>query len=322
MENNEKNLSSCDECKEADEILEDEADVAEAADIDTANTDTSYEEADDEIEIELEIEFDDDESDSEYLETDESEEALESDTADETEADGVDDNSEIFAEPELDLDSIPDDEVIHSDSNYDADMWISEEPMEEKKGNSNKIALSLYDFVETLALVTIAIVLCFSFIFRLNIVSGDSMNNTLINGEYLLVSDVLYTPTAGDIVVIHDLTAGRYTEPIVKRIVATEGQVVDIDYNTWTLTVDGKVVDESAYRYLDPMRDDNRYPRNFPITVEDGHVFVLGDNRRNSADSRVEEIGQIDERCIVGKVYARVLPFNRFTTFSSPYEAK
>ena len=312
MENNEKNLSSCDECKEADEILEDEADVAEAeaADIDTANTDTNYEEADDEIEIELEIEFDDDES------------VPDSPEADESEAVVNDDISELHTEPELDLDSIPDDEVIHSDSNYDADMWISEEPKEEKKGNSNKIALSLYDFVETLALVTIAIVLCFSFIFRLNIVSGDSMNNTLINGEYLLVSDVLYTPTAGDIVVIHDLTAGRYTEPIVKRIVATEGQVVDIDYNTWTLTVDGKVVDESAYRYLDPMRDDSRYPRNFPITVEDGHVFVLGDNRRNSADSRVEEIGQIDERCIVGKVYARVLPFNRFTTFSSPYEAK
>ena len=96
--------------------------------------------------------------------------------------------------------------------------------------------------------------------------------------------------------------------------------MVDIDYTTWTLTVDGKVVDESAYRYLDPMRDDNRYPRNFPITVEEGHVFVLGDNRRNSADSRVEEIGQIDERCIVGKVYARIFPLDRFTTFKNPYE--
>lgn len=220
--------------------------------------------------------------------------------------------------------------IIHSDNNYDSDMWIEEEPVKKNEAGL-KTVRSIYDFVETLAIVTIAIVLCFSFFFRLNIVSGTSMNNTLAHGEYLFVSDVMYTPKAGDIVVVHDLTLEGYPDPIVKRVIATEGQTVDIDYETWTLTVDGKVIDESEYRYLDPLKNDDRYLREtymgvnenvleFPVTVEPGHVFVLGDNRRNSADSRVTAIGQIDVRCIVGKVYARVLPFSNFTVFKNPFE--
>ena len=224
--------------------------------------------------------------------------------------------------PEADANNVSEDKVIKADNDYDADMWISEEnaPAPVKK---NKFLLGIYDFVEMLALVTIGILLCFSFVFRLNIVEGPSMENTLHTGEYLLVSDLFYEPTPGDIVVIHDLTAGAYTQPLVKRVIATEGQIVDIDFDTWTLTVDGEAVDESLYRYIDPAYNlSSVHFRSFPITVKPGHVFVMGDNRNHSADSRLEEIGQIDERCIVGKAYARIFPLEEATWFKNPYDAE
>lgn len=223
---------------------------------------------------------------------------------------------------ESDTNKVSEENVIKADNDYDADMWISDG---EKKApvKKNKFLLAMYDFVEMLALVTIAILLCFSFVFRLNIVEGPSMENTLHTGEYLLVSDLFYEPTPGDIVVIHDLTAGKYTQPLVKRVIATEGQTVDIDFDTWTLKVDGKVVDESLYRYLDPMYNlSSIHFIKFPITVKPGHVFVMGDNRHHSADSRIEEIGQIDERCVVGKAYARIFPLNKITWFKNPYDVK
>ena len=108
----------------------------------------------------------------------------------------------------------------------------------------------LYDMVEMLGLVSVVLMLIFAFVVRLNVVDGDSMKQTLHDGEYLVVAELCYTPARGDIVVIHDVTAKPYDNPIVKRVIATAGQTVDIDFDTWTLTVDGEVVDESAYRYL------------------------------------------------------------------------
>ena len=225
--------------------------------------------------------------------------------------------------PETDTEKISEDKIIKADNDYDADMWISDGVENPEPVKKNKFLLGIYDFVEMLALVTIAILLCFSFLFRLNIVEGPSMENTLHTGEYLLVSDLFYEPTPGDIVVIHDITAGSYTQPLVKRVIATEGQVVDIDFDTWTLKVDGKVVDESLYRYLDPMYNlSGIHFMSFPITIKPGHVFVMGDNRHHSADSRLEEIGQIDERCIVGKAYARIFPLDKATWFKNPYDAE
>ncbi len=190
---------------------------------------------------------------------------------------------------------------------------------EEKKKTS--ILGSVSELVEMLGLVTVAVMLLFAFVMRLNIVKGQSMEQTLYEGEYLVVSDLFYKPKAGDIVIVHEIDATPYNEPIVKRVIATEGQTVDIVFgneNVWTLYVDGKEVEES-YRYIDPTKMTLTAEYSFPITVGEGQVFVMGDNRNNSADSRTKCIYTVDERCIVGKALVRLLPFDRFTVFENPF---
>lgn len=188
-----------------------------------------------------------------------------------------------------------------------------------EKKSEGSILSYIAEFIELLGVVTVCVMLVFAFGARLNIVQGPSMENTLHEGEYLVVSDLFYEPKAGDIVIVHDIDADPYSDPIVKRVIATEGQTVDIDFSTWTLYVDGKVVDESAYRHVDggPVLTTDY---SFPITVEEGKVFVMGDNRNHSADSRTNAIGTVDERCIVGKAVVRVFPIDRFEIFKNPFK--
>lgn len=192
----------------------------------------------------------------------------------------------------------------------------------EKKPNNKKEKTSavgmFYDIVEMLAVTTIAVMILFAFVVRLNIVDGSSMLNTLHDSEYLAVSDMFYEPKAGDIVIVHKINADPYNNPIVKRVIATEGQVVDIDFSTWTLTVDGEVIEE-PYRYVDPNAALLTADYSFPITVPENEIFVMGDNRSHSADSRQIEIGTIDKRCVVGKAVARLFPIPKFEIFKNPF---
>lgn len=194
-----------------------------------------------------------------------------------------------------------------------------------KEPIGKRIIGSLYDIVEMLGVITVAIILCFSFIVRLNVVDGPSMENTLQTGQYLVVSDLFYTPTRGDVIVLQNpIAEDRYRKPLVKRIIATEGQYLEIDVRTGDVTVDGQPVDETEYRNL-PGEPRNYFGEHMEIkgdkatiTVPEGYVFVMGDNRNNSADSRLDGIGPVDARCIVGKVYARVWPLDKFSLFQNP----
>ncbi|MBQ8641370.1 MAG: signal peptidase I [Clostridia bacterium] len=180
-----------------------------------------------------------------------------------------------------------------------------------------KMAAEIFEILEMLASVTICVMLCFAFLARLNIVDGHSMDQTLADRQYLVVSDAFYTPEAGDIVVVHDITAHPYDSPIVKRVIATGGQTVEIDFTTWTLRVDGEVVEE-PYRYLDPtlplLTANYNLDTNgiFSLTVPEGEIFVMGDNRNGSGDSRQYALGTIDERCVVGRAYFRIFPLDSF----------
>ena len=165
--------------------------------------------------------------------------------------------------------------------------------------------LELYDWMQCLVSALVVCILIFAFIGRVISVDGNSMNPTLLNSDKIIISNLFYKPKQGDIVV---LTKKAFSsEPIVKRVIATEGQTVDINFETGEVSVDGRVLDEpyineTTHRQLD---------MTFPVTVDDGCIFVMGDNRNRSTDSRDSTIGCVDTRCVLGRVYNSILPISR-----------
>jgi len=168
-------------------------------------------------------------------------------------------------------------------------------------------ASEVFDWLETLTVVMACVVLFFTFFFRIVTVDGESMEHTLENKDQLIITNLFYTPTDGDIVVIH-VPNFVETAPLIKRVIATGGQTVDIDYSTWTVTVDGKALDEPYVNKVDAeMISESNLT--FPLTVPEGYVFIMGDNRNNSTDSRT--FGPVDARYVYGHVLFRFFPFDR-----------
>lgn len=168
-----------------------------------------------------------------------------------------------------------------------------------------QIDRGLYDWVQALVCSVLAVVLLFIFVARVVGVSGPSMRETLQNGDKLLVLNgyLCGDYSKGDIVIFQrsDFEGGEF---IVKRVIATEGQTVDIDFSAGIVYVDGEALEEPYIR--EPTWRDEGLE--FPVTVPEGCVFLMGDNRNASKDSRYAELGPVDTRHIIGRAVLLVLP--------------
>ena len=148
--------------------------------------------------------------------------------------------------------------------------------------------------------IAVAVVLLlFTFVGRVATVDGGSMLPTLTHGERLLVQELGYKPAQGDIVICQSVTYGMET-PLVKRIIALEGQTITVDFKNWKVFVDGVELEEDYINYQ-PTAYMNGWDYGDSYTVPEGCVFVMGDNRNNSQDSRRIAVGPIDERLILGR---------------------
>ena len=189
----------------------------------------------------------------------------------------------------------------------------------QKNEEKTTFAREIYDIVEILVVAACVVLTLYSFVSRLCVVSGGSMDVTLADKQMLVVSNINYTPSTGDIIVFHQTTNEAFglNEPIVKRVIATEGQTIDIDFDTWTVTITDEngntnILDESKYMYLKEGYTITKSDFEYPMTIPEGHIFVMGDNRNHSTDSRSSWIGLVDERRVIGKALLRLTPFSKF----------
>lgn len=204
----------------------------------------------------------------------------------------------------------------------DADISAKDEnSLPEDQPVSKKLVIlsSIYDYVEIFAVAIVAVLFIFTFCARLCRVDGSSMKQTLNHEEMLITTNLFYTPQQGDIIVFH-LSNDYYQEPLVKRVIATEGQIVEINLTSGVLKVDGEVYDDE-HAYLSGGQYDLRLDFNknyvykangntyFAATVPKGCVFVLGDNRNGSSDSRTARVGFVDVDTILGKAVIKLSPF-------------
>ncbi len=175
--------------------------------------------------------------------------------------------------------------------------------------DSDAVKSEIFEWVKNITFTLVSIVLIFIFVIRVVGVDGESMEPTLHDRDRLITTNLFFEPKYGDVVVLakDSFLDGKM---IVKRIIATEGQTVDIDFEEGTVYVDGEALDEPytadlTHRQLD---------MEFPITVPKDSVFVMGDNRNHSSDSRDSRLGAVNKAYILGKVIFRVYPFQSIGT--------
>ena len=216
-----------------------------------------------------------------------------------------DDN--LFKTDDLELEKII--AEINNEKLTAAEQQIIDEdtrPLEDiqPKNKKDKARMELHDWVQCVVGAIVIGIVIFVFIGRSIGVDGISMMSTLRHNDRIIMSNLFYTPTNGDILVFQTGCDEFGGSPLVKRVIATAGQTIDINFDCGHVFVDGILLCE-------PYLDEPTFVRNNfdgPVLVEDGHIFVMGDNRNHSSDSRDSRIGQIDTRKVLGKVLIIVIP--------------
>lgn len=244
----------------------------------------------------------------------------------------LDEESEIFnvepeQEEEIDLlgaqDLVPE-AISDSEDNIQLSFFAEEKTTEIKNGeepeerkydpeNPRKID-TVFDFLELFIFTLVAVMVLTSFVFKHSVVEGDSMNNTLEEGDHLIVWDAFYTPDRYDIIVFEDYST-ILKKAVVKRVIGLPGETVEIkngEDGVFLVYVNGELIEEDyAYHGI-------RYssPNTGVWKLGEDEIFVMGDNRYNSADSRDENVGPIKIDSVLGKVVLRFYPFGKFGTFN------
>ncbi len=190
------------------------------------------------------------------------------------------------------------------------------------KENSSETAKGIFDWIDSVVLSVFAVAIIFTFVFRIVGIDGSSMQNTLQHGDRVIIVSAGYTPKKGDVVVISrnisndNSSMTQSNAPIIKRVIATEGDTVDIRFEDGVgyVYVNGEVLNEpyiSEYISEDFQTYD---PISFPVVVKDDCIFVLGDNRNDSLDSRsaiIGENGMVSTKYVLGHAVLRIYPFKK-----------
>lgn len=226
------------------------------------------------------------------------------------------------------MDNFIDKDDYSNNLDTDDDINISSSDDKEINSKGSKIFNEFCDMVESVLFSIFTVILIFTFLFKVASVIGSSMVPTLEEGDKLIVSSAFYNqPEQSDVVIIDAENAHLLVDsdsdgqvddveisnglqkPIVKRVIAVEGQTVDIDFENGNVYIDGEIINEP---YINNLTTNDEYAFQYPITIPEGYIFVLGDNRIVSKDSRHPEVGLVDIDYVIGKVVLRISPLEKF----------
>jgi len=226
------------------------------------------------------------------------------------------------------MDNFSDKDNYSNNLDTDDDMNISSSDNKEVNSKGSKIFNEFCDMVESVLFSIFTVILIFTFLFKVASVIGSSMVPTLEEGDKLIVSSAFYNqPKQSDVVIINSEnahllvdsdsdgqvddveTSNGLQKTIVKRVIAVAGQTVDIDFENGNVYIDGEIINEP---YINNLTTNDEYAFQYPITIPEGYIFVLGDNRNISKDSRHPEIGLVDIDDVIGKVVLRISPLEKF----------
>lgn len=186
------------------------------------------------------------------------------------------------------------------------DLRIYFDELENSYSETSKSWKFAYNWLDSLVFALVGIAVVFTFLFRVVGVNGESMKPTLNNGDWLTVKAINTTYERGDIVVITQ--PNSLNEPLIKRVIAVAGDTVDINFAQGTVKINGELINEPYI--AEPT--ERMFDVAFPVTVPEGCVFVMGDNRNNSLDSRSTTVGFIDTRYLLGTAEFRLFPVGKW----------